>query len=352
MLLSVTVLVLSSMCLRCCESLPLYKVCLSENGVSKCQNLARIEETGFGTISKYIEQISMEDIPKIPGIYGLKYMTELSICCSNISLFPDFLEDLPALQTVTIIRNEEVHIKSAAFHQLSVKNIYIKFNSVCNLKDVSFLHLPSLEIVDLAYNSLKEWNPNAFFKTPKVRELHLIGNKLKFLPAEAFKNLKNLETIQLASNEIEKLHEDTFRGLNTLFNLSLQKNRLKSLPEKLFAPHPFKNPDGLTTYKKRQIKNLILESNYLQFLPKKLLDDLPKNVNVNIALNPWKCECYFKIMLWAKLNSVLIEDKISNFPICIVFNPTCVEEFEEDLLIKFFASCQTCPRAYKKELRN
>lgn len=343
MLLSVPLLLLLSLlCLRYSKSLPLYEICFPRNGVSKCTNVKRLEEVGFASISQNIEEIYMEDITKVPPLFDLNNLETVGISSSNISLHPECLQNVSSVRKILLTRNVELHIKSASLHRLSVKTINITLNSLIDLEDVSFLHLPTLEIVRINYNQLKVWNPDAFYKTPNVRVLELMSNKLISLPAEAFRNLANLQEIELAGNELEELDEDTFKGLNSLVRLNLQKNRLTILPANLFAPYPFRYSNGSVTYRKKPMENVIFESNYLQFIPQRLLNDLPENVNLNVALNPWKCNCYFKLMRWAKSNGASMVTKNFHFPICIAAEGTCVEMLNRNLFTKYFQLCTTC----------
>lgn len=344
-----SIIVFNLLYLRCCKSDPLFEIIWYENDK---YNENQTTTINLYTLPKTTSEILMKDIKKFPQLSGLNDLKSLSLSNSNISLPSGILENLPNLTYVNLVNNTKLRLNLRTFQRLNVEAIIIKNSTLTMLEDTTFVNLQKLERVDLSYNRLKRWNPAAFHKTPNIIELKLFSNKIELLQADAFKKFKKLSWLYLGDNKIKRFDIQAFRGLNVLSLLDLNSNLIKSLPENLFAPYSYLDTNiGWTMYRKKKYKIIDLQSNYLTFLPSKLLDDLSEVNEIDIQLNPWKCACYFNIMTWAGLNNITVTVNSFNSPICIVSERSCVEEINYGLLKQFFNFCDFCsdsswPKAY------
>lgn len=333
-------------CLRCLKSDAQYFVWwYKRDGNLEETEFAQLGPINPSSIPKTAKELSMEDIPAMQVISGLKKLTKIDIRNSTVIFRSDSLVDLPSLDFINLANNQKLYLQTACFVNLNVTYMLIFRNSIPRLEDGVFLSMPRLEKVSLHENELKEWNPSAFLQTPKMTTLLLNGNELKHIQAEAFRNLKSLKHLFLASNYIEDLHEDAFRGLDVLEVLHLSNNRIRTLQENIFAPYPIAIVEGTTVYKKRGLKSLYLHRNHLSFLPTKILEDLSQIKQINIQLNPWKCGCYFKIMEWGRLNSLKVNSIPMNGPVCISIKvaskDVCAEEVDCGAIKRFYTSYPT-----------
>nr|XP_046256193.1 trophoblast glycoprotein b [Scatophagus argus] len=182
----------------------------------------------------------------------------------------------------------------------------------------------------------------------QLTDLYLSGNEIEFVDANAFDNLPNLVRLDLSNNKIENFSESAFPHNNTLQVLNLSR---------CFHNHSTVNLEFLEIGNLHQLRVLDLSNNDLLILPGDVFSNLPSLVNltlqnssmisiqngtlrvpplreldlrdnslrdlsttamaefslkpglrIQLAGNPWRCDCSIEdMLLWLK-NSTQIVD--------------------------------------------
>ncbi|NP_001104232.1 vasorin b precursor [Danio rerio] len=146
----------------------------------------------------------------------------------------------------------------------TVKNLYVFKNGIESLSQEDFVHLGSLEMLDLSQNQLTELPDHVFEPLSSLNNLDLSANQIVHISKYSFAGLELLERLYLYSNLIESIHPAAFDGLHELLELKLQGNKLKILPA-LKMPHlllldlrfnsiPSPGPNDLQTPKLESLK--------------------------------------------------------------------------------------------------
>ncbi|XP_066252462.1 uncharacterized protein kek5 [Euwallacea similis] len=144
---------------------------------------------------------------------------------------------------------EFVSAKLVDIHKLKFQNCSIEL-----LNEGAFKRLALIIELDLSRNMIVELKKDTFRDNTKLRILILSYNKIKELKDGLFSNMSYIQRIHIDHNEISFLTENTFHNLPTLTDISLGYNKLKTV-----------NFD----------------------LKKKL----PRLNSLNVAENPWVCDC-------------------------------------------------------------
>ncbi|XP_066283394.1 reticulon-4 receptor-like 2 [Branchiostoma lanceolatum] len=171
-----------------------------------------------------------------------------------------------------------------------------------NLSADTFTALGNLTVINLTNSEIRDIETGTFNSTPKLRALYLNQNKLTILRSGMFTGLGNLREISLDYNEISdiqagtvnptpqlvhlslahnkltNLRSDMFTGLGNLASLYLDNNEITEIQPGTFNPTP-------------ELATLHLQQNKLTALKAEVFAKLPSNFTLNLARNPWQCDC-------------------------------------------------------------
>lgn len=139
----------------------------------------------------------------------------------------------------------------------NLQRIYLKNSQVKYLHRETFKNLKILIEIDLSDNLIEQFDKQTFSGNDRLRIIYLYGNPIKILLSDQFPVLPYLRNLDLHNCNINLIEQTAFSNLDLLEYLNLGKNRLEYLPQNLF----------------NHMKNL---------------------KTLNLADNPWNCNCKLK----------------------------------------------------------
>ncbi|KAI8515336.1 Calcium-independent phospholipase A2-gamma [Branchiostoma belcheri] len=306
-----------------------------------------------------------------PGLFdGLNQLQTLNIYENYIKIIPpNIFKNLQRLRYLNLSTNKISIIPTEAFVELpKLEELYLFSNRITNIRPNTVSNLPQLTILRLDYNKLHTISPGAFTGLAKLQQLRLQNNQLtsisfigqyEFLelallylndnnithiPDHAFSNQPKLSTVHLHRNKISSISAAAFRGLAYLAALHLHENYLQELPDYLFlglsnlrdlrlnnnaishiSLNTFTGVSSLRlSLSDNRVRNFPLEAlskissisalylwnNQLQFLLLSAHAMLSSITTVNIAHNPWHCDCRMVPFRQAMTGSHSFDDQI------------------------------------------
>lgn len=194
---------------------------------------------------------------------------------------------------------------------------------------MAFVNLPNLQRLDLSNNRLQNFSVSAFPEENKLQLLNLsrsfhshfyIDMILSFLRSS---NLVQLTTLDLSHNDLVMFPDSIFSSLSSLVTLSLQNSSLVIIQN--------------GTLKVPLLRDLDLKDNSLKDLPATTLAEisLKPDLRMQLAGNPWHCDCFLEDMLmWLKNSTQVVDAQ----------NLTCVdpEELKHQPLLQVKPSQLKC----------
>ncbi|XP_022902099.1 chaoptin-like [Onthophagus taurus] len=193
------------------------------------------------------------------------YFSQVPSCVDSISL----------LKKLLLSDNEISMLEHNSFmHLTSLEVLDLERNNIVNIHRRAFFGLQNLQILDLSHNSISLVHINQFSNTPKLRILDMSNNNLNYLPKEVFTGtiLEKLDlnnnffsvvpTLSLTEvgitlrhfcigyNNIEHVDSTTFPDIPFQY-LDLSSNKFTILPDNVFTSLGF-------------LQNLILNSNQIR----------------------------------------------------------------------------------------
>ena len=203
-------------------------------------------------------------------IRKLTWLTSLSVICTDISIVPDWIDELTNLRILDISSNQNIKkLPSTLFHLKKLKKLILDNTGVRKLP--SFIgKMLSLELLDISMYGLKEV-PQCILDLPKLKCIKTSGYDISHIPSLIEKQLElnykeclrritrckkhhhktlNLsflyigklpkelvelywiEKLDLSCNDLEYL-PDWIGEFHNLASLDLQENKLKKLPESI-----------------------------------------------------------------------------------------------------------------------
>uniref|UniRef100_A0A3Q4GMM2 Trophoblast glycoprotein n=1 Tax=Neolamprologus brichardi TaxID=32507 RepID=A0A3Q4GMM2_NEOBR len=152
---------------------------------------------------------------------------------------------------------------------------------------MAFNNLPNLVWLDLSNNTLQNFSESAFPSDNKLQHLNL---------SRSFRNLVQLTVLDLSNNDLVILPSDIFAGLSSLDSLSLQNSSIINIHNGTLRVPP--------------LRDLDLRDNSLKYLSSTMMAEfsLKPDLRIQLAGNPWHCNCFIEdTLMWLK-NSTQVVD--------------------------------------------
>nr|CAI5833752.1 unnamed protein product [Callosobruchus analis] len=161
---------------------------------------------------------------------------------------------------------------------------------ICSSIDDTFLFEDIIEL-NITNSYIPSIQPTFFEKFPNLNKIVLKNVHLREITTDSFSNLKALKYLDLGNNNL-----DTFNMLENSYleHLDLSDNNLQNLS--FFDEH----------HRFNSLKYFDISNNYIEFLPKPLLEKLKTDPSFRLVPdgNPWNCN----LSEWSEaLNQELIE---------------------------------------------
>ncbi|XP_076250172.1 uncharacterized protein LOC143190010 [Rhynchophorus ferrugineus] len=157
----------------------------------------------------------------------------------------------------------------------SMKEIYLKHNSISEIMDNSFVNMPNLTVIDLSYNNISSIKQAAFAFVMNIKVLNLRGNQLSSFKGEYFNTGTSLEILDISDNQLSYLFPSSFRIHPRLRQIIAGKNKFNFFPAELITNLQFlehidlsfnelKTIDELDFARLPRLRSLILSDNSLE----------------------------------------------------------------------------------------
>lgn len=162
--------------------------------------------------SEYAQQYANEEL----SWSNLKDLTDIELYnCPNVAQLPDFIYDLPELQSLNIACNKGI----------SADQLKADWARLADDEDTG----PKIQILYIGYNNLEEFPASASLqKMVKLGLLDCVYNNVRHL--EAFGTGVKLSELKLDHNQIEEIPEDFCAFTDQVEGLGFSHNKLKYIP--------------------------------------------------------------------------------------------------------------------------
>jgi Leucine-rich repeat (LRR) protein len=170
--------------------------------------------------------------------------------------------------------------------------------------------------LDLSHNSLHKLHNGSFHPYPNLAQLILSSDNITRIEVETFSSLKALRKIDLSYNNLTFIHPNIFLENTKLQILSLQGNPLHTLHTPFLISMSLQSldlshchlshfsTDSLSSLP--ELENLNLSHNSLQQL---LMTNVSALSSLQLAGNPWQCDCHFHaLLMWISANQMVDSD--------------------------------------------
>lgn len=181
-------------------------------------------------------------------------------------------------------------------------DLHLSGNELEYVDTMAFNNLPNLVRLDLSNNTLQYFSESAFPSDNKLQHLNLsrslhnhstTDELLNFLRS---RNLVQLTVLDLSNNDLVILPSDIFTGLSSLVSLSLQNSSIINIHNGTLRVPP--------------LRDLDLRNNSLKDLSSIMMAEfsLKPDLRIQLAGNPWHCNCFIEdTLMWLK-NSTQVVD--------------------------------------------
>uniref|UniRef100_A0A1A8P8H6 Trophoblast glycoprotein b n=1 Tax=Nothobranchius rachovii TaxID=451742 RepID=A0A1A8P8H6_9TELE len=252
-----------------------------------------------------------------------------TVKCQNQGL-DEIPPSIPTTTKVLFVTGNSIsRISEASFPSRLdlLTDLYLSGNKMEHVDAVAFKNLPNLTKLDLSDNRIQSFSNSSFPGDNKLQFLNLSGSlnnhNLTDEVLSLFHSAKllNLTTLDLSNNYLVTLPDGVFSSLSSLTTLNLRNSSVLTI-------HNLTLP---------LLRDLDLRNNSMRDLPPTTLADFSLNPDLHIQLaeNPWHCNCFIEDLLaWLK-NSTQVVD---------VQNLTCAdpEAFRHRLLLQVEPSKLKC----------
>ncbi|XP_014853488.1 PREDICTED: trophoblast glycoprotein [Poecilia mexicana] len=228
--------------------------------------------------------------------------TSETVKCQNQGLvkIPPSLPAKTKSLFVTGNRIAEINDSSFPTRLENLAEMYLSGNEMEDVLAGAFKNLPNLVQLDLSNNIIQNFSESAFPDDSKLQFLNLSRSLNNYTTLDFFvhANLPNLTSLDLSNNDLLFLPDGMFKGLPSLTTLNLRNSSLimfQSVDEN----------EALLA-----LRHLDLRDNHLKNLPAATMVDfgLRLDLRVQLAGNPWRCNCFISDLLaWLK-NSTQVVD--------------------------------------------
>ncbi|RZC39517.1 LRR 8 domain containing protein [Asbolus verrucosus] len=266
-----------------------------------------------------IPRLGQDSVRNMKHLHGVQFYR-----CQISVIEPSAFRNVPSLRSIQIVANDLAEVPGGVFSRVpSLESLKLNSNKIFNIEEDGFGDLPLLKKIYLDHNRLEVWKKEWFTNTTEIDVMDFRYNQIKMLPKRAFSDLRRLREIYFDHNELESIQAEAFGGLKKLDYLGLRYNRLRSIDSKVF-------PNEVV------IKSMMVDANYLNFLPKGLRTKLQVG-ELNIFGNPWKCPCLDQILSWLHQTNATVKTSNScrgeNVPVCSSpsTSSTCVDTVDEEV---------------------
>ncbi|XP_019634431.1 PREDICTED: SLIT and NTRK-like protein 4 isoform X2 [Branchiostoma belcheri] len=180
-----------------------------------------------------------------------------------------------------------------------ITQLHLYSNAITTLNQSDFSRYRSLTWLHLGDNQISMIHNKTFHDLTSLTYLNLHDNHLTTLPADIFVGLGNLRYLSLQNNNISTITADTFGNLLQIKTLFLSGNNINTFPV-----------EALSNLNISVLSELTLDNNQLETLPVMAYDILAYIPIVNIANNPWQCDCRMAPFKQRMSGSYRFEDQI------------------------------------------
>ncbi|XP_078662030.1 uncharacterized protein LOC144905990 [Branchiostoma floridae x Branchiostoma belcheri] len=243
-------------------------------------------------------------------------LTELHLTRNQITMIqPGTFANLSQLLRLRLTSNQITMIQAGAFQNLPRLNLlYLDSNRIEMIQSGIFENLPQLEKLSLSSNQIAKIPSGIFANLPQLERLHLSNNLIRNIPSGIFANLSQLQYLYLSNNQITMIPNGTFANLSKLQYLYLSDNQISKVPEGTFgnpslitlnlASNQITNIHSGTFANVPRLQSLTLQKNKISVILPSAFGLLTSLRDVNLARNPWRCDC----------RMASFRRNISNFP--------------------------------------
>uniref|UniRef100_A0A0K0EP04 LRRCT domain-containing protein n=1 Tax=Strongyloides stercoralis TaxID=6248 RepID=A0A0K0EP04_STRER len=272
---------------------------------NKLQFIPSVALTPLGNSLKKLS-ISNNSIPKIEEgdiLPLLVKLIDLNLSNNNIhNIHKSFFDNVKeTIQTINFGYNSFKSIPASAirgFKQLV--SLHFHKNQITQLESLSFMNLPTMNLLNLASNQIKTIHKQTFLNVPALRYLYLSNNYIEQIHPYLFSSFTELEMIDLSSNKISRLTKNSFSHLQNLHQLYLGENEIIDIENGSFTNSSLiililesnKLTDiksdmfeGATKLQQLSLKNnkiSNIDSNTFQATPSLVMIDLSRNKLIDI----------------------------------------------------------------------
>lgn len=212
----------------------LKSVDLSENRIE------RIDDGAFDGVGHSVVKLTMHDSSRmgtlpVKAFRKLIAVRYLDLSSNGFNHIPDnSFEESKQLIHLNLRFNKITSISKTLFEYTRVpriQRIFLSFNSIREIKEMTFSRLKELEFIELNENLIETISTKAFEDLTNLRILNLAGNRIASLKDEAFQNLPRLQILDLSHNRLTFINMDSFEQLGTLssFHINWSHNNIQRL---------------------------------------------------------------------------------------------------------------------------
>ncbi len=130
---------------------------------------------------------------------GVRFLKSNKVVHIPLNIFQEFsnlIEFSIWNSGIQTLRNDLFRPEFSKIEELSLVD-----NGIAIIEENAFLHLTSLEVINLEHNKIQSLSNKFFEKNLKLSEISLRGNKIRIIEPQTFKNLNRLSRLDLKIND-------------------------------------------------------------------------------------------------------------------------------------------------------